>query len=136
MPRNPVDKCNITWENRYGTTISGNLSQYNRTKCIEDIIDLDTVHSGGADWVTIYDFHYYHIKCPYSNEAEVHYVLNTDRNSPNFWKVEEVPVSGRADHTATSGIMIRHVKGNKYGWLCVDPNCPFFINNGQRYFYR
>jgi len=135
MPRNPIDRCQGSWEDLYGTTVSGNLPQHVTKDCLSDIIDLNTIHSGGLEWVGLKHFNFYHFKCPYSTEASLHYIRNIDRSSPNYWKLEELNQSELASHTSTSGIMIRYARGVKYGWLCVDPACPYFISTGRRYFY-
>jgi len=136
MPRNPIKKCDSSWEDRYGTTASGNLPRYKITECVESVVDLPAVWSGGATWVRYTDFHYYHLKCPYSTESDLHYVRNIDRNDPNFWEYETLNSGSLAAHTATNAMMIRYVRGSKYGWLCVDPNCPYFVSTGMRYFQR
>lgn len=134
MPRNPVEKCSITFEERYGTTLSGNLSSHKTKVCIENTIDLATIQAK-FPWVGIEDFHFYHMKCPYSSEAFIHYVKDTDPNSPTYWQMVEVAPANITSHTSTSGIMIRHSRGSKHGWLCVDPACPYYLLNNKNYFY-
>lgn len=141
MPRNPEEKRNVSWENRYGTTASGNLSQYIVGACVEDVVDIDLIRSQpGMSWVDLEDFHYYNIKCPYSIESDFPYVRDGNIFSPTYWMA--IDVSGEAAaHVSTSGIMIRYNRGSKYGWLCVDPNCPYYRGiasgtvGGSRYFY-
>lgn len=145
MPRPRRTNCN-DWENLYGTTAVGNLGQYKIHECVESVVDLPAVQSG-APWVTIDDFHYYHIKCPYSNYDAT--VSGTASGSLNW---AQTTVSGnrvlyfvqpadRAVHTATEGMMIRFSRGSAHGWLCVDPNCPYYLGTasgtvgGTRYFY-
>jgi hypothetical protein len=137
MPRNPVEKCNVTWENRYGTQHTGNLPQFiaNEPWCN---IDIDLITMPG---ITLTDFHFHHIKCPYSTQSAVNYVRDSEIGSPTYW--EMVPTSGSlADHTATSGIMVRWSRGAKHGHLCVDDACPYYLGtasgipySGTRYFY-
>ena len=136
MPRHPSSRCNLTWEQIFGTSASNNLSQYKRNTCIEETVDIETVQIK-APWVSLNDFHYYHIKCPYSTEASIHTVRSDDGDS---WQYTDV--SSEADtHTSTSGIMIRYNRGSKYGYLCVDPNCPYYkgtvsgTEGGSWYFY-
>lgn len=133
MPRNPTDKCNLSWEQIFGTTATGNLPQYKTNTCIEDAIDINTVQIK-APWVNLDDFHYHHIKCPYSIESSNHII----RRNWQFIDVENEAVN----HTATSGIMIRYNRGSKYGYLCVDPECPYYnatvsgtTTSGTWYFY-
>jgi len=142
MPRNPNDRCDVTWEERYGTTYSGNLPQYKRTECIEDTVTLSGGVWNAFPWVTYYDFHYHHIKCPYSTESTTHYVRNTNRGDPNYWKLEEVmPPEDIVNHVNTGGMMIRYSRGSKHGWLCVDPVCKYYLGTaaespgGVPYFY-
>ena len=140
MPRSPQEICDVTWENRYGTIHDGNLPQRVTKECLESTITLSGVQAV-FPWVGIDDFHYYHIKCPYSTEADIHLVRDTVKGSSTFWENTNV-VSEAAIHTATSGITIRWSRGSKHGWLCVDPNCPFFLGTvsgattgGVNYFY-
>jgi len=137
MPRNPKDRCDLSWEQRFGTTAIGNLPQYKINTCIEDTIDIDTVQIE-APWVSLDDFHYYHMKCPYSTESSNHVVRKITGDDWQFVDVENEAVS----HTVTSGIMIKYNRGSKYGWLCVDPECPYHngtvsgtTTSGTWYFY-
>ena len=134
MPRNPVDKCNVPWGTRYGTAsgVEGNLPSHRIHKCVENEIDINAINSV-FPWVRSTDFSFYHIKCPYSIESDFNYVRNLNKTSNDYWKAN-VAVS-TASHTATAGMMIRYSRGSKHGWLCVDPNCPYYIDNGKPYFY-
>jgi hypothetical protein len=145
MPRSRTDKCNNSWENLYGTTAIGNLPQYKRYECVSDVVDLDAVRSE-APWVRINDFHYYHFKCPYGDYSTVSGVISGTLNwaqttiSGNraLYFVEE---PDRAAHNATAGMMIKYSRGSAHGWMCVDPNCPYYRGiasgtvSGTRYFY-
>ena len=134
MPRNPIEKCDVSFENRYGTTTSGNLPTHKTKDCVSTVVNIGAVQSE-FPWVTIADFHFYHIKCPYSKESTVNYVRVTDREASNFWSMIEVPDGTQTYHTSTSGIMIRHSRGNKYGWMCVDPACKFYQLYNTNYFH-
>ena len=134
MPRNPVEKCDITFEDRYGSTTSGNLPTHKTKVCIEDTIDIGAVQAE-FPWVSISDFHFYHMKCPYSNEATINYVRDINKASVTYWQMVEVAPISKAAHTTTSGIMIRHSRGSKHGWMCVDPDCPYYQLNNRNYFY-
>jgi hypothetical protein len=119
MPRKPNNSC--------GRVVDGNLPDYNVGKCIDNVITLAKLTNiqNYFPWVGLEDFHYYHIKCPFSTESNMHYAKDMDRNSPTYF--ESVNVEGSAvSHTSTSGIMIRFSRGSKHGWLCVDPNCPYY----------
>lgn len=133
MPRNPKEKCSVPWHVRYGTAsgVEGNLPEWKRTDCIGSKVDLAAVQAE-FPWVSIFDFHYYHMKCPYASEAELHYVRDIDKTSSDYWK-RNVLVS-HVPHTTTSGMMIRQSRGSRHGWLCVDPDCPYYISNGRPYF--
>ncbi|MHA2218191.1 MAG: hypothetical protein ACXACY_19820 [Candidatus Hodarchaeales archaeon] len=135
MPRNPATKCDITFEDRYGSTTSGNLSTHKTKVCVSNAVDLQTIQAEFGTWITIADFHYYHIKCPYSTQADYNFVLDIDPSSATYWQPLAVPGGSQTDHTSTSGIMIRHSRGSKYGWLCVDPACQYYQNNERTYFY-
>ena len=141
MPRNPVERNNVDWEDRYGTTISGNLPQYRDpatsagVECLEDILYASSPVLSGATnleyiqtifpWVTFRDFHYFSFRCPYSTESSTHYVRDTNRQSETYWQM--ISVSSEAvSHTTTDGLMIRYSRGSKHGWLCVDPICPYY----------
>ena len=120
MPRYPRNTCGR------GIT-NGNLPQYKTEECISTVIT-DAALSGirvHFPWVGIEDFHYHHIKCPFSTEAGMHLVKNTDRSSPTYFMAVNV-LGSAISHTVTSGFMIRHSKGSKHGWLCVDPTCPYY----------
>ena len=134
MPRNPIDRCEVTWEERYGTTSSGNFPTHKTKDCVESAIDLGTIQAE-FPWVGLQDFHYYHFKCPYSNEADVHYVRDIDRTSPTYLSMELVMPIDRTNHVSTGGMMIRHARGSKHGWLCVDPVCSYYVTNTTNYFY-
>ncbi len=149
MPRNPIEKCEATWHDQYGTTSSGNFAEHKTKECIEDVIDLPTIQATFS-WVTIADFHYYHFKCPYAFDREdpdvypqpdvhPHLIRNLlDVTSDYYWTYiysiaggvityYEVPVSERSAHTATGGMMIKHTRGSNYGWSCVDPLCSYYL---------
>lgn len=132
MPRNPKEKRSVSWESRFGTTHDGNLPQYKRG---QNLCGIDPSLVDVMEGVKLCDFHYYHIKCPYSTEALYHYVRNTDLSSEYYWEMELLPPSSFFDHLATKGIMIKRFQGSKSGWLCVDNNCPYYLSTGRRYFY-
>ena len=134
MPRNPIEKCEVDFEDRYGSTTSGNLGTYKAKDCVSSTVDMGTVQAE-FPWVTIENFNFYHLKCPYSTEAEAHYVRVTDRQASNFWTMIEVPGGTQTNHTSTSGIMVRHSRGNKHGWLCVDPACKYYELYNTNYFH-
>lgn len=124
MPRDPRDRCSIGWNDRYGTTWSGNLPRHKTKECVEDAIDLPTIQAE-FPWVGIEDFHFYHFKCPYATEASIHLRRDVSRSSLTYWQHINV-ANEAAAHAATSGIMIKYNRGSKYGWLCVDPECPYY----------
>lgn len=144
MPRPRRTNCN-DWENLYGTTAVGNLAQYKIHECVESVVDIDTVQSG-TPWVTISDFRYYHFKCPYGDYTTLSGValgtLNYAQTVVSGVRVMyQVQASDRAEHIATGGIMIRYSRGSAHGWMCVDPNCSYYLGTasgtvgGTRYFY-
>jgi len=148
MPRNPVEKCNTSFEDMYGSTTSGNLPTHKTKVCIENTVNISAVQAEFGEWISISDFHFYHMKCPYSTEAAWKfytidqewaawptYVRDTNRSSSTYWKMIPVASGDRAAHTTTSGLMIRHSRGSKHGWLCVDPACPYYLLYNKNYFY-
>jgi hypothetical protein len=126
----------IGWERYFGTTTSGNLPQFKATSnpCDVDINALNSQLVADLD-IKESSFRFYHIKCHHAEESGTHEVLDRGPLSPTFGQMITIP-GGEIDyHTVTSGIMIKHNKGSKYGWLCVDDNCPYYQNTGRRYFY-
>jgi len=127
----------IGWEAYYGTTFSGNLPQYrpDENPCNVEI-DAITVPD-----VTLRDFHYYHVKCPYSTQAASGgvqtYVRDVRPSSPTYRQLIPVGINELTNHSATQGLMIKHNRGSKYGWICVDDNCYYYTTlvSGSRYFY-
>lgn len=126
----------IGWERYFGTTVSGGLPQYNvdENPCGVNVSLLDTQLVNDLN-INEGSFRYYHIKCHHATESTVHDVLDRGPLSPTFGQIITVPAGEIASHTVTSGIMIKHNIGSKYGWLCVDNNCPYYISTGRRYFY-
>lgn len=121
MPRYPRNTCGR------GIT-NGNLPEYKTKECVSTVIPETTITgviNSHFPWVGIEDFHYHHIKCPFSTEAGVHLVKDKDRSSPTYFMAVDVE-SSAVSHTVTSGFMIRFSRGSKHGWLCVDPNCPYY----------
>jgi len=124
----------IGWERYFGTTASGNLSQYK----VHDNpcgVDIESLNPQLVEDLNINDgsFRYYNMKCIYDSESGIHTYIDKNVLSPTFG--QPITVSGLALHTVTSGIMVRYNRGSKYGWLCVDDACPYYINTGRRYFY-
>ncbi len=136
MPRNPIEICETTWHEKYGTTNSGNFPTHKTKECIEDTVTISGVRAE-FPWVRedYGDFKYYHFKCPYSTEAEINYVRNGDRSDPNYWKFELVMPVDRVSHVDTGGLMIKQSRGSRHGWMCVDPVCPYYISNSTNFFY-
>ena len=126
----------IGWESYYGTTTSGNLSQYkvSDNPCGINIASLNPTLVNNLD-IKESSFRFYHIKCHHATESTVHEVLDRKPLSQTFGQMITISGSDIDSHTVTSGIMIKHNKGSKYGWLCVDDNCPYYISTGRRYFY-
>lgn len=126
----------IGWERYFGTTTSGNLPQY---KVHDNVcgINIGLLDPQLVDDLNINDgsFRFYHIKCHHASESEVHEVLDRESLSDTFGQMVTIDAGEIASHTVTSGIMIKHNKGSKYGWLCVDDSCPYYISTGRRYFY-
>jgi len=127
----------IGWEAYYGTTYSGQLPQYKPDE------NLCNVNIAGITMpgVTLDDFHYYHIKCPYSKEAAQNgvqtYVRDTNPFSSTYMQMIPVGIDELTDHWDTKGLMIKYSRGSKYGHLCVDDNCYYYttVSSGTRYFY-
>ena len=129
MPRNKVYKCPSSWE--LGTTASGNLPQFKRLQNLCEV-DMSLIT---YPYIKVSDFHVYHIKCPYSLQAEQHYVRDVDISSPTYWKQIELAPGDLTDHVDTKGIMIVEHRGPKHGFMCVDNACKYYLDTGNRYFY-
>jgi len=133
MPRKPNSRCGLTWEQRYGTTLSGNLPQYkvHSNPCGVNVSAL--TYPGLTDA----SFRYMHIRCPYSDTTPTgfNYVRDTDPTSPDYFRMVALNPGDLSTHTVTSGIMIRETRGPRRGHLCVDDNCTYYINTGKRYFH-
>ena len=70
---------------------------------------------------TAYDNKYY-------SNGHVGNTTNSGITTANFTTIVT------ADHTTTEGTMVMHNPGGCPGWLCLDDDCPYYIDNGVRYF--
>jgi len=137
MPRNLRDRCSLSWESRFGTTTSGNLPQYkpDENPCN---IDIEAITMPG---IALDDFHFYHVKCPYSTQAAnggvQTYVRDGRPLSDTYMQMIPVGINELTNHSATQGVMVRYGRVSKYGYLCVDDACYYHttIVSGSRYFY-
>jgi len=127
----------IGWEAYYGTTHEGNLPQYKPDENLCNV-DMSGITMPG---VTLEDFHYYHVKCPYSTQAaqggKTTYVIDVSRSSSTYMQMIPVGINELTNHLFTKGLMIRRDSGSKYGHLCVDDSCYYYTTlvSGTRYFY-
>lgn len=130
MPRKPGERCALTWEQRVGTTLEGNLPQHkvNQNNCS---VNIDNVTHPG---VKASDFRVNHKKCPYASESFHHKVKDLDPSSPDYWTMVELDAGEITAHTDTKGIMIREARGSVRGHLCVDDNCYYYTTNSERFF--
>ena len=120
MPKFPSNTC--------GSYITkGNLPTYKTKECVSSVVTSSNLSQIKSyfPWIGIEDFHYFHIKCPFSIQSKMHYVKDTDLGSSTYFMTVDVGES-LTDHTLTSGLMVRHSRGSNHGWLCVDPNCPYY----------
>lgn len=97
------------WEHMYGTTASGNLPRWDKDNHV------------GNSWVP----------CPYSTQAS----NIRKRHLFGLSDIAAVPIG--VDHTEDDRIhYMRPInKGSVWGYECTFDNCPYHIENGQRYFY-
>ena len=67
------------------------------------------------------------ILCPYDEES--------DAIRTRLWLgLEDIdPIPTQSDHDTY--YMRVAQRGNQWGFECTDPNCPFFLSNGTRYFH-
>lgn len=99
---------NLTWESFYGTTASGNLPQWKKDQ-----------HEG----------HCWH-PCPYSTQS-------TALKTRHLLSLDDIdPLPTKVDHTENSReyFMKTKYKGS-WGYECTFDDCPYFIDNGVKYFY-
>ena len=126
----------IGWERYYGTTASGYMPEFKATSnpCGVDVgaLNPQIVNQLG---ITGASFRFYHIKCAYSTESDANQYVDRNPLSPTYGQMIYLDPGDLAAHTVTSGIMIKHNKGSKYGWLCVEDDCPYYQDTGRRYFY-
>ena len=97
------------WEHMYGTTQEGNLPDWKKDDHV------------GSCWVP----------CPYSTQASD----LRKRHLLGLGDLDPVPLG--EDHTADGKIhyMRPKSKGSTWGYECTFDNCPYYLANGQRYFY-
>ena len=128
MPRKPGAHCSLTWEQRVGSTLEGNLPQYKVGSNPCNVVIANITHPG----VDVSDFRAYHKKCPYSSQSTSHVVRDEDPNSPTHWTMLDLGVGEITSHNDTKGVMIKRDRG----FLCVDDNCYYYTTNSKRFFYR
>jgi len=128
MPRKPGTHCSLTWEQRVGSTLEGNLPQYKVGSNPCNVVIANITYPG----VVVSDFRAYHKKCPYSSQSTVHKVRDEDPASPTYWTMVDLVGGEVTAHDDTKGVMIRRNKG----FLCVDDNCYYYTANSKRFFYR
>ena len=69
--------------------------------------------------------------CPYSTQyKEAYYDHGYMGNSTSG----VLPMSHTSDHDDTSGTMITSMRARAWGFMCMDDDCWYFLNNGVRYF--
>lgn len=129
------DPCgNLTWEEMYGTELEGNLPQYKKTQHI------------GNMWMP----------CPYSTQAVLDFSRWPELYGTTITEYEATygPVdrysriramlgfvpSNLVDHTMPVGaltkeVYLRPTRKGSWGYECIFPGCPYFLDNGKRYFY-
>lgn len=73
--------------------------------------------------------------CPYSTTYYNKYYANGwagNTNSPDIDQTNFTSVV-TSDHPLTEGTLNMHSRGVP-GWICMDDDCQYFIDNGVRYF--
>lgn len=74
--------------------------------------------------------------CPYSESYRNRFYSRGfagNTNNPNIDQTNFTTVV-TAIHTYTEGTMNLSNPGGCPGWACFDDSCPYFIDNGVRYF--
>jgi len=98
------------WRKIYGTDYYGNLPQH-----------LQYTHVGHC-WAP----------CPYSTQA-------TELRTRHLLGLSDSdPLPTKVDHTGTDNkiyYLITENKGPIWGYECTFDNCPYYLTNGERYFY-
>lgn len=98
------------WEFMYGTDAYGNLPQH-----------LQHTHVGHC-WMP----------CAYSTQADelrTRLLLDLSDVDPLPTKVDHTGADGKVYYLKTKG------KGPRWGYECVFDTCPYYLTNGERYFY-
>jgi len=97
------------WLALYGTTASGNLPQWKKDQ-----------HEG----------HCWH-PCPYSTQSTA---LKT-RHLRNLGSGDPLPT--KVDHSDINGkeYFMRTQRKWMWGYECTFDDCPYYLDNGERYFY-
>lgn len=88
---------------------------------------------GGHTLFTGYCWKY----CPYSTNHKNKYYddgWHGNTNNAEILAISDVSTIVTDDHPDTDGTMIMWTRPGSTGWLCLDDNCPYFIDNGVRYF--
>jgi hypothetical protein len=97
------------WLKLYGTEFIGNLPTYKKNKHV------------GSCWNP----------CPYSTDCQ-------DGKSVIMLGLNDVSDITKTEHmyNGRKHYMRPYHKVSVWGYICTDPNCPHFLNNGEAYFYR
>jgi len=73
--------------------------------------------------------------CQYSNAYYNAYYINGDiGNSNDEYIRANAPSITTAVHPETEGTMIAWERGGVWGFMCTDDACPYYIDNGVRFF--
>jgi len=136
------DPCGMTWEEFYGTSATGNLPQYKKSK-----------HKGNK-WMP----------CPYSTQAvldftnwPVYYGTTIQEYEATFGPVDRYDrirtmlglgpndtLPSLVDHSVTvpvgSGtinkeVFMRPTRRGVWGYECTYSGCPYYLAHGTHYFY-
>jgi len=141
------DPCaTLTWEEMYGTTAVGNLPQHKKHEHIGNMF-MPCPYSTQAiadfsNWpekygVTIQE--YEATFGPVDRYDRIKHMLglpiDTSDSDIDAMLVDhsiEVPT---ATGTITKEVYMRPTKRAAWGYECIFPGCPYYIDNGRRYFY-
>lgn len=95
------------WEYIYGTDRVGRIPEYKPTKFI------------GKSYAP----------CPYSTQS-------TDLRTKLMLNIEDDTMPDKTDHSVDGVVYyMRTYRKGRWGFECTFDNCPYYLQNGKRYFY-
>jgi len=110
----PFEKF-LQWQFEIGTTMYGNLPQYNKHDHV-GYCWMPCAYHEDDDWT----------------EEQIASMRSRTRTMLGLEEWQD-PLEGFSDHG--DYYMKLHAKGHVWGWECTSDNCPYYVTYGVRYFY-